>query len=938
MRRRAAILPILVLAAVFILAHQSELSAVQDGYVSAAAPSASYGNADSLSAASGGLTSCAPSEVSYLRFDLGGLAEGPVRDAALVLETTYAAGGNSGNLVLYAAPDTLAGEGNTLAGGGLTWSNRPGLAGMARLASVAVPVSAGAVRLESRALAALGESGRRRSAAPGQATTCSAWRYRLKTVPGRTASCALRRRNTAMLLPRRWCSRRPCSISCPSCAKGTPPPVVNPSGGKLPRLPELFLTIPSKNVSLLRMASPSLLATKLRIPPQPQWTVARVALLETLEEKVPLHRLTLVTAPAGYGKTTLASEWAQQSVLPVAWLSLGEGENHLERFLRYLFAAWKEVDPGVAESTLGVLLGGQMPEKDSVLAAFTNVGSKRDEHLVFVLDDFHLIDEPSVLAALAFLLDHLPPALHFVLCGRGEPALPLARYRARRQLLEIRAEDLRFSRDEARAFLDHFMGPVLGREDADGLQQQTGGWIAGLQLAALSLRHHNERLADRPVVSGRQRFIADYLSDDVLAPLPQTMREFLLQTSILERLCAPLCAAVTGYKASQAMLEKLEGESLFLTPLDDSRKWFRYHPLFAEFLQARLEQRNPEEVKTLHRVAARWHLDEELPEQAFEHAVAGDDAGCAIEVIERYLGIKLTGGEFRQVQAWLDALPEQWLVDYPVINVARAALFAYTGAVEQCIRCLDDAEERIVQSGEETRAQRARITAMRCFVACFQNDLAQAERLAARALRDLPEENQSFRPGVYGALGDTYRRHGRWEEARQWYLKALELAHAPVVRFQAGHVFGALADLALRQGRLHIANDFWAKALASVAEQAYQPTLPLPAIGWLYIRRGEILYEWNQLASAREHLSQGLERAELGGDRRAMIAGYLLIARLALTEGDSEQAGAYLEQPLVENASPVDKRLRATPDGAVVGKDGLRAAIGWAGEMLAAAA
>lgn len=687
------------------------------------------------------------------------------------------------------------------------------------------------------------------------------------------------------------------------------------------------------------MASPSLLATKLRIPPQPQWTVARVALLETLEEKVPLHRLTLVTAPAGYGKTTLASEWAQQSVLPVAWLSLGEGENHLERFLRYLFAAWKEVDPGVAESTLGVLLGGQMPEKDSVLAAFTNVGSKRDEHLVFVLDDFHLIDEPSVLAALAFLLDHLPPALHFVLCGRGEPALPLARYRARRQLLEIRAEDLRFSRDEARAFLDHFMGPVLGREDADRLHQQTGGWIAGLQLAALSLRHHNERLADRPVVSGRQRFIADYLSDDVLAPLPQTMREFLLQTSILERLCAPLCAAVTGYKESQAMLEKLEGESLFLTPLDDSRKWFRYHPLFAEFLQARLEQRNPEEVKTLHRVAARWHLDEELPEQAFEHAVAGDDAGCAIEVIERYLGIKLTGGEFRQVQAWLDALPEQWLVDYPVINVARAALFAYTGAVEQCIRCLDDAEERIVQSGEETRAQRARITAMRCFVACFQNDLAQAERLAARALRDLPEENQSFRPGVYGALGDTYRRHGRWEEARQWYLKALELAHAPVVRFQAGHVFGALADLALRQGRLHIANDFWAKALASVAEQAYQPTLPLPAIGWLYIRRGEILYEWNQLASAREHLSQGLERAELGGDRRAMIAGYLLIARLALTEGDSEQAGAYLEQarPLVEEVSFAEwtSAFERRQMELWLAEDGLRAAIGWAGEMLA---
>ena len=413
-------------------------------------------------------------------------------------------------------------------------------------------------------------------------------------------------------------------------------------------------------------------------------------------------------APAGYGKTTLAMS-GQQSVLPspgyrwakerTTWsatLSVRRPERGRPR------------RGGYARVRLGT-----NAEKDSVLAA-SHQSEASAMSIRLCAGRLSSIDEPSVLAALAFLLDPSPPALHFVLSGRGEFGYPWRALSGAPAAPEIR-QRICASRGTRTRFLDHFMGPVLGREDADGLHQQTGGWIAGLQLAALSLRHHNERLADRPVVSGRQRFIADYLSDDVLAPLPQTMREFLLQTSILERLCAPLCAAVTGYKASQAMLEKLEGESLFLTPLDDSRKWFRYHPLFAEFLQARLEQRNPEEVKTLHRVAARWHLDEELPEQAFEHAVAGDDAGCAIEVIERYLGIKLTGGEFRQVQAWLDALPEQWLVDYPVINVARAALFAYTGAVEQCIRCLDDAEEEFAVR-EETRARERNYGDCRCLL------------------------------------------------------------------------------------------------------------------------------------------------------------------------------------------------------------------------------
>jgi LuxR family transcriptional regulator, maltose regulon positive regulatory protein len=687
------------------------------------------------------------------------------------------------------------------------------------------------------------------------------------------------------------------------------------------------------------MPKVSLLVTKLRIPPQPQWAIARVHLRELLEAEVPRHNLTAVTAPAGYGKTTLLAEWARNSRLPVAWLSLAEEDNDLERFLRYLLAAWKEVQPEVAESRFGLLLSGLEPDIDAVLTALVNVGGELDKPLVIVLDDYHLISEAAIHQALTFLLDHLPPTLHVVLNGRGEPPLPLARYRARQQLFELWADDLRFSADETSGFLDQQTGLNLTPEDMARLYEQTEGWVAGLQLAALTLRHRRAFSGERPAVSGRNRFIADYLREDVLAYLPERVHRFLLQTSILERLCAPLCAAVTGWEESQEMLEELERENLFLMPLDASREWFRYHPLFAEFLQKELARRDPDLARGLHRRAARWHLVHELPEQAIRHAIAGDDVESAIEVFDRHLGIKLSSGELRLVQQWLDMLPDTWVATHPVLNVARAGLLAYTGAIDACIRCLDEAEERMAPAGkEEMRIQRARLTALRCFVACFQNDLVRAETLAARALRDLPEENKGFRPSVYGALGDTYRSHGRWEEAERWYLRALEVTDSPEVRHQSAHVFGALADLALRQGRLRAAGDYWAKALASVEEQAYQPALPLPVIGWLYIRRAEILYEWNQVAEAWEHVAQGLERAELGGDVRALIAGYLLAARVKLTEGDSERAAGYLEQarPLVEEASFTEwtSAFERRQLELWLAQDRLRAAVQWADEML----
>ncbi|MGH2544366.1 MAG: LuxR C-terminal-related transcriptional regulator [Ardenticatenaceae bacterium] len=689
---------------------------------------------------------------------------------------------------------------------------------------------------------------------------------------------------------------------------------------------------------------PSLLATKLRVPPRLEHVVGRARLTDALERGVPHYKLILLAAPAGYGKTTLLSQWAYASRFAVAWLSLSEEDNDLERFFRYLLAAWEEVQPGIRESPLGLLLSGMSPDSEAVLSAFINIANDVPDHTVFVLDDYHLIEDASIHQALTFLLDHLPPTLHFVLAARGEPPLPLARYRARGELLEFRAGDLQFLPEETSDFLAERFGLELSPNEVERLQAELEGWVAGLQLIALTLRR---RLggADKLVVSGKHRFIADYLGEDVLVPLPDSTRRFLLQTSILDRLSAPLCDSVTGGEGAQEMLEILERENLFLVPLDDSQEWFRYHRLFADFLREEVNRRYPDEVADLHRRAARWYLEHDLPEPAFRHAVDGDDAELVERILERYVNIMLNSGELKVVARWLDSLPAAWYSAHPVLGLAQAGFLAYTGAFDATLRSLDEVEQRLAPAeSEDSRWQLAMVRAVRCYLACIHNDLAGAERYADQALRDLREESLSFRASVYHALGDTYRRNGRWEEASECYLKVLSFTHTPGFRLQSlvqgAHVFGALADLELRQGRLRNAAGYWRKALAASQERESWGRLPLPVIGWVFIRMGEILYEWGELGEAGDHLAQGLERAELGGDPQAIIAGYLLAGQLKLTAGDIAAAEEYLERarPLVESAPFPDwlGRFGRLQLELWLAQDRLRAAVDWADAMLRA--
>src|SRR6266513_3151410 len=385
-----------------------------------------------------------------------------------------------------------------------------------------------------------------------------------------------------------------------------------------------------------------ILATKLYIPPLRAKVVSRPRLIERLNEG--LHRkLTLIAAPAGFGKTTLVSEWVEGIERPTAWLSLDEGENDPARFLTYLVAALQTIAAKIGEGVLGALQSPQPPPTEAILTALLNDLTTIRDHFVLVLDDYHVLDAKAVDHALTYLVEHLPPQTHLVIATREDPQLPLARLRARGHLTELRATDLRFTPSEAAAFLNQGMGLNLSAEDIARLSTRTEGWIAGLQLAAISMQGQQDATSFITSFTGSHHFVLDYLLEEVLGQQPERVQTFLLRTSILDRMSGPLCDAVllTPSGSGQATLEYIEHANLFLVPLDDERRWYRYHQLFADLLRQRLQQRNAsstgderDSVAELHMRASQWFEDNGLSIEAFHHAAAAHDVARAEHLIE----------------------------------------------------------------------------------------------------------------------------------------------------------------------------------------------------------------------------------------------------------------------------------------------------------------
>src|ERR687898_2286503 len=381
------------------------------------------------------------------------------------------------------------------------------------------------------------------------------------------------------------------------------------------------------------MSSTPILATKLYVPPPRPRAGLRLRLTGHLNGGLN-GKLTLVSAPAGFGKTTLLGEWVAGCERPVAWLSMDEEDNDPTRFLAYFVAALQTIAPNIGEGVLGALQSPQPPPTGSTLTNLLNEIAAVEDDFVLVLDDYHVVDARAVDDTLAFLLEHLPPQMHLIIATREDPQLPLARLRARGQLTEVRAADLRFTPSEAAEFLKGVMGLDLSEEDIAALETRTEGWIAGLQLAALSMRGREDVPGFVRAFAGDNRYILDYLVEEVLQRQPERVRSFLLQTSILDRLSGPLCDAVTDQEEGNARLETLERGNFFVVPLDDKRHWYRYHHLFAEVLFAHLMQERPDQVPTLHRRASEWYEQNGSAADAIRHALAAEDFERAAGLIE----------------------------------------------------------------------------------------------------------------------------------------------------------------------------------------------------------------------------------------------------------------------------------------------------------------
>jgi LuxR family maltose regulon positive regulatory protein len=710
------------------------------------------------------------------------------------------------------------------------------------------------------------------------------------------------------------------------------------------------------------MSTP-LLRTKLYIPAVRSRLVPRPRLIERLDEGIRSAKLTLISAPAGFGKTTLLSDWihsrmgdgkdgrraqgmeALASDSPSAlysgygvpapgfsWLSLDAGDNDPTRFWAYVIAALQTVYPDVGRVAMNALHASQprsLPV-ELLLTGLINEVTAESGPLVLVLDDFHLIESAQVHEGIVFLLDHLPDqGMHVVFSGRADPPWPLARRRARGEMTELRASDLRFTPQEAAAFFSEVIGLDLSAEDAAALDARTEGWIAGLQLAALSMRGSDDVSAFVSAFSGSHRLILDYLVEEVLDRQSAAIQAFLLQTSILERMTASLCDEVidgqqTGRPASrtcagsQETLEYLEQANLFLVPLDDERRWYRYHHLFAQLLRGRLHQSQPDLVPVLHRRASRWCEAQGLIDEAIGHALSARDMERAADLVEGN-GLQMVArSECSTLAKWLEELPEESVRKRPWLCVCHAWARYYVGPREQVEPRLQDAERALREMATaETSALTAverqyvagHIAALRAYMALQNEELNRVAQLAQRALDLLPAGDyaratsaialaaqQAFgtlpevsyaRATSAIALAETPRERGDLVASERAYARAREIAEECGNTPMAVSAVAYMAYQQAKQGRLHRALETNRQALAlAIGPDGRE----LPAAGLPYVKLGDLMREWNELQKATDYLERGIELCLQWGHADALITGYTTLARVQLAQGEHGRA------------------------------------------------
>ena len=613
--------------------------------------------------------------------------------------------------------------------------------------------------------------------------------------------------------------------------------------------------------------------------------------------------LTLVSAPAGFGKTTLLAEWlaaAPADGRSVAWLSLDQRDNDPALFWTYLVAALKTAAPEVGAGALSLLQPPRPPSEAGLVTLLNDLDALSND-VVLVLDDYHVIDAREVQDGMAFLLEHLPPQIHLVIASRADPVLPLARLRGRGELVEIRAADLRFTPGEAAAYLNEMMGLVLTAADVAALEGRTEGWIAALQLAALSLQGREDVAAFIAGFAGDDRYIVDFLAEEVLQRQPEHVQQFLLQTSILDRLSGPLCDAVTGQDGGKAKLAALERGNLFLVPLDDRRRWYRYHQLFADVLHARLRDEQPDDVPDLHRRASGWYEQNDEPSEAIRHALAAGDFERAADLVELAIPAMRRSRQEAAVLGWLELLPDEVVRVRPVLSVGFAGALLAGGEFEGVEGRLRDAErwldgatgirqgsqapsaEMVVVDDEEFRRLPAAIGLYRAALALARGDGPGTVRHARRALDLSPADDHLGRASAAALMGLASWASGDLEAGHSAYAECMAGLR------RAGHIadtFGcaiALADIRRAQGRLGEAMRTYEQAL----QRASQPGGPvLRGTADMYVGMSEIYRERDDLPAATQQLLRSQELGEHMGLPQNRYRWRVAMARIRQAEGD----------------------------------------------------
>jgi LuxR family maltose regulon positive regulatory protein len=638
------------------------------------------------------------------------------------------------------------------------------------------------------------------------------------------------------------------------------------------------------------LTTDSLVSTKLQPSQARPKLVARSRLTAKLERE-PSRKLTLISAPAGFGKTTLLVEWLRERAGGegwVAWLSLDEGDNDPVRFMSYLVVALRRTsEEEIGEGVLVALRSPEPPRIEAMIAALVNEIAALPRELTLVLDDYHLIDSQSVHGVVSFLLEHLPDNVHLIVASRVDPPLQLARLRARNQMIHLDAADLSFTSEEASTFLNDVMGLELSVEDLATLEERTEGWIAGLQLAALSIQDRKDVSGFIKAFSGSCRDVLDYLAEEVLARQPERVRDFLLQTSILDHLTGSLCDALTGRSDGQGMLERLERDNLFVFALDEERRWYRYHHLFADFLRGRLMRERPESTGELHLRASGWYEGNGHLSEAVGHALSAPDHNLAARLIEEGVEGAVERGEGTTALRWLEALPIEAKRLRPRLFVEHAVALVITGRPDDAEPLLKEAERTAEADGEEGQFLLGFASTVRSWRARLRGDAPEAVELARRGLSLLPDEEVHVRNYAAVRLGDALRIVGDLAAADEAYAEAAEIGRA------AHHAYGRLAGMVMHarvraeQGRLREADEEFRRALQLLTEEGFELS---PAAGIVHIGMGALLYERDDLDAAMRELERGMELAERTGDVSTLVWAYVTISRNNLAQGDESGA------------------------------------------------